>query len=236
AYDIVRSILNDSIINRSELRSWLDNIGGKRADEQIIASYLSEGNYTDAMALANMMPALYDYTDGEVAEHNYYMEMLNLQISLAQQAKSIFELDSSEINNLVYMADNRHGTAGTQAKSILEYAYGYNYCNCISDNEAGYKSSNALNPDSFTQLLGIEITVEPNPATDWAVFNYTLPDNNAEGEMMISDATGKLVATISVSGKQGQKIWDTRKIKSGVYFYTLNVSGFHKTGKIVVKK
>lgn len=236
AYDIVHSILNDSISNSNELRSWLDNIGGKRADEQIIASYLSEGNYTDATALANMMPALYDYADDEVAEHDYYMEMLNLQISLAQQAKSIFELDSSDINNLVYMADNSHGTAGTQAKSILEYAYGYNYCNCISDNEAGYKSSNALNPDSFTQLLGIEITVEPNPATDWAVFNYILADSNAEGVIKISDVSGKIITTLPVNGKQGQKIWDTRKIKSGVYFYTLNVSGFNKSGKLIISK
>ncbi len=183
-----------------------------------------------------MMPALYDYTNDEVAEHNYFMEMLNLQISLSQQAKSIFDLDSSEINNLVYMADNSHGTAGTQAKSILEYAYGYNYCNCISDNEAGYKSSNALNPDSFAQLLGIEITVEPNPATDWAVFNYTLADNNAEGVIKISDVSGKIITTLPVNGKQGQKIWDTRKIKSGVYFYTLNVSGFNKSGKLIISK
>lgn len=236
AYDIVRSILNDSIINISELRSWLDNIGGKRADEQIIASYLSEGNYTEATALANMMPALYDYADDEVAEHDYYMEMLNLQISLAQQAKSIFELDSSEINNLVYMADNSRGTAGTQAKSILEYAYGYNYCNCISDNEAGYKSSNALNPDSFTQLLGIEITVEPNPATDWAVFNYTLADSNAEGVIKIMDLKGSFITSLSISGMQGQKVWDTRKLKAGVYFYTLKVAGYSISGKIVVSK
>jgi len=236
AYDIIRSILNDSVTNMTELRNWLDNVGGKRADEQIIASYIAENNYSDALALANMMPSLYEYSDNEMEEHNYYLDMLNLLVNLGQQGTSIFELDSTEVNNLVNLADHSHGTAGAQAKGILEYAYGYHYCNCIGVDTSGYKNSNAFNPDALEKLYGIEISVEPNPVREWAAFSYTLPDNASEGEIKISDYTGKLMATLPINGKQGQKIWDTRNIKSGVYFYTLNVSGFNKSGKIVVSK
>jgi hypothetical protein len=236
AHNIIRSLLNDTIADNNELRNWLDNIGGKRADEQIIASYTGEGNFTNALALANMMPALYNYSGNELTEHGYYLDMLNLQIGLAQQGKTIFDLDSTEINNLVFMAENSRGTAGAQAKGILEYAYGYHYCNCIGVDNSGYKSSNAFNPGAFEKMLGIEISVEPNPAKEWAVFKYSLPDNDAEGVIMISDASGKLITTIPINGKQGQKIWDTREIKSGMYFYTVHVSGFKKSGKIVVSK
>jgi subtilisin family serine protease len=236
ANNIIRSLLNDTITDNVELRNWLNNIGGKRADEQIIASYMGEGNYTNALALANMMPALYNYTGDELTEHGYYLDMLNLQISLAQQGKTIFDLDSTEINNLVFMAENSSGTAGSQAKGILEYAYGYHYCNCISADTSGYKSSKVINPDAFEKLLDIEITVKPNPAKDWAVFNYSLPDSGAEGVIKISDVSGKLITALPINGKQGQKIWDTREIKSAVYFYTLHVSGFKKSGKIVVSK
>jgi hypothetical protein len=59
---------------------------------------------------------------------------------------------------------------------------------------------------------------------------------SAEGVIKISDVSGKLITAIPINGKQGQKIWDTREIKSGVYFYTLHVSGFKKSGKIVVSK
>jgi hypothetical protein len=236
AHNIIRSLLNDTIIDNNELRNWLDNIGGKRADEQIIASYLSEDNFTNALVLANMMPALYNYSDNELAEHGYYLDILNLQISLAQQGKTIFDLDSTEINSLVFMAENSMGTAGTQAKGILEFAYGYHYCNCIGVDTSGYKSSNAFKPGAFDKLLGIEISVEPNPAKEWAVFNYSLPDSDADGVIKISDVSGKLITTLPINGKQGQKIWDTREIKSGVYFYTLHVSGFNKSGKIVVSK
>jgi hypothetical protein len=236
AYDIVRSILNDSVIDNNELRNWLDNIGGKRADEQIIVSYLNAGNYTDAMALANMMPALYDYSNSDIVEHNYFMEMLNLQISLYNGQRTIFDFDSTEVNNLIYIAENSKGTAAAQAKSILEFAYGHHYCNCIHADSSGYKSSSMLNQNSFEQLLGIEISVEPNPAKEWAAFSFTLPDNESEGIIQISDIEGKLVESLPICGKQGQIIWDTRTIKPGAYFYTLNVSGFNKTGKIIVSK
>jgi len=236
AYDIVRSLLHDTVTDFNELRNWLDNIGGVHADEQIIATYLEEENYADAMAMANMMPALHNFSEDEIVEHNYFTEMLNLQINLAQQQRTVLELDDTEFNNLVYIADISKGTAGTQARGILELAYDYHYCNCVDADISGLKSSKTFNPNSFEELFGIEINVEPNPVKEWAAFSYTLPGSGSEGFLKISDISGKIVATIRIIGKQGQKIWDTRNIKSGVYFYTLNVSGFEKNGKIVVSK
>ena len=237
ANDIIRSLLNDTVTDYTELRNWLDNVGGIRADEQIIASYLQEGNYTDALTLANMMPALYGFEGDEITEHNFYMDMLSIQISLAQQGRNIFELDSTEVINLIFIADNSTGTAGAQVKGILEFAYGYEYCNCLNISDtSGYKSSGMINQNAFEKLYGFDISVEPNPAKEWAVFNYTLPDSETKGIIKISDVSGKLVTALTITGKQGQKVWDTRKIKSGVYFFTLNVSGFNKSGKIVISK
>jgi hypothetical protein len=125
-------------------------------------------------------------------------------------------------------------SAGTQAKGILEFAYGYHYCNCINADTAGYKSSSNINFVSFNKLFGPDVEVKPNPAKDWVAFNYTLPTNESEGVIKIVDAKGTLANTIVISGKQGQKIWDIRNIKPGVYFYTLNVAEFTKSGKIII--
>ena len=76
----------------------------------------------------------------------------------------------------------------------------------------------------------------PNPAKDWTAFEYTLPGSTTDGIIKITDVTGNIVQTFTITGQQGTKIWDTRKVKSGVYFYTLNVSGFNKSGKIVISK
>ena len=122
AYDIVRSLLNDSVTDNNELRNWLDNISGKRADEQIIALYMSEGNFTDALSLAAMMPSLYNYTGIELTEHDYCTDMLNLQINLAQQGRTIYDLDRTEVVKSSIYCENSAGTAGAQAKGILEFA------------------------------------------------------------------------------------------------------------------
>lgn len=162
--------------------------------------------------------------------------MTQLQISLEQQQRTISDLDSLEVANLLYITENSYGTAGAQARGILEYAYGYHFCNCIETGESGLKSGKPFNPASLEKLAGIEITVVPNPAKDWAAFNYTLPENATSGVIVISDASGREVASMPVSGKQGQQIWDTRTVKSGVYFYTLSAGGFSRHGKIVISK
>lgn len=237
AYDIIRSNLNDSVTNMTELRNWLDNVGGKRADEQIIASYMAENNYADALALANMMPALYDFTGDDLTEHNYYMDMLNLQIQLAQEGRNVYELDSNEVSNLVTIAENSTGTAGAQAKGILEFAYGYHFCNCLNVSDStGFKSSEMINPEDFARAYGLEVTTEPNPASEWVAFNYTLPYDKSEGTIKIIDTKGAFVTSFKVIGLQGQKVWDTRKLNSGVYFYTLSVGEFTRSGKIVISK
>ncbi|MCK9448033.1 MAG: hypothetical protein M0Q41_03545 [Bacteroidales bacterium] len=69
AHDIIRSLLNDTITDNVELRNWLDNLGGITSDRQIISSYISEGNFTNAYALANMLPQLYKLKDNELTEH-----------------------------------------------------------------------------------------------------------------------------------------------------------------------
>ena len=155
---------------------------------------------------------------------------------MKQQGRNVFQLDSTEMATLLNIADNSSATAGTQARGILEHAYDYNYCNCpeLSDT-AAYKNQ-GINWSDFEKLSGIDITAEPNPAREWATFNYTLPGKDSKGVIRITDISGKLIQIINVNGKQGQKIWDTRLINAGVYFYTLQGGGLSKTGKIVISK
>ena len=150
--------------------------------------------------------------------------------------RSIFDLDTTEVNGLLDIAENSEETAGTIARGMLEFAYGYHYCDCMNTDSTGYKSSSVFNPNDYEKLYGINIKVKPNPAREWTSFNYTLPAIDSKAIIKITDVTGKLITTLSVSGKQGQKIWDTRRIDAGVYFYMLHVDGIIKTGKIVISK
>lgn len=125
-------------------------------------------------------------------------------------------------------------TAGSMAKGILETHYGHHYCDCLNTTGTSGFKSGSVNMGYFNQAFGIKITVEPNPAKEWAAFNYSLPDKETQGVIKITDVTGKIIETFVVSGVQGQRIWDTRKIKQGIYFYTFTVNGMSNSGKIVI--
>jgi len=86
----------------------------------------------------------------------------------------------------------------------------------------------------MTEKVGFEITVEPNPAGDWTVFHYKLPDDKTEVAIFITDVYGRLIITLPVSGKVGQKLWDIRNLKPGFYFYNSSLNGNTRSGKIVV--
>jgi len=236
AHDIIRSNLNDSVSNNIELRNWLDNLGGLSADRQIIATYVQDGNLNSAYTLANILPQLYMLAGDELTEHNYFIDILSLHDTLSRQGRNIFQLDSNEIAALVIIADSSNSIAGTQARSILEAAYDYHYTNCPNiDSTAGYKNRR-INMDALIKVYGIDISVKPNPAKQWAAFDYKLPEGKNLATITIRDVTGKIVEVLQVHGQQGQKLWDTRQIDHGVYIYTLEVAGIRKSGKIVINK
>jgi len=236
ANDMIRSILNEEESDYDALRNWLDNLGGVKADQQIIDTYLAEGNVDDAMALAEMIPELYQLSGYDLDEYDYYMEILDMRVDLLQQGRSYDGLTGNEVAQLESLAQISHGTAGAQVRAILEHGYGYHFCDClnITDNQ-GFKST-AINPALLNQAYGVSLTVDPNPAREWAAFDYTLPEAESKGVIRITNALGKVVKAVDVTGTQGQYIWDTRDAKPGVYFYTFIVNGTGNTSKLIITK
>jgi len=236
AQDIIRSILSDSITNLNDLRNWLDNIGGLGADKQIISTYLQEGDTSNALTLLNMLPSLYDLQNEELDAYYDYSDMVNFQITLQSQNRNLHQLDSTEIAGLLWMADSASGEARMQARNILEYAYGYHYCDCPAlPDSIGLKSNSSINYGNLIKSKGIEINATPNPASTWVAFDYHLALSDTEGMITISDVSGRVIKVLKVTGNQGQKAWDIRRIKPGVYIYTLNTGGLTKSAKLIIK-
>ncbi len=45
-----------------------------------------------------------------------------------------------------------------------------------------------------------------------------------------------MIQTLPVSGPKGQKIWDTRHVAPGLYYFTLKTAQASKTGKLVIER
>ena len=236
AQDIVRSILNDSVLDVTDYRNWLDNMSCLEADKQIISSYLSEDDTASAMTLMNMIPDLYELEGEDLDDFNDYEDLVLMQLNWKQNGKNLFELDSTDIAALEVYANGCSGSAMSMARSILSYAYNYNFCDCLALNDSSYyKSSHGSKWNSLNNTYGPVVKVEPNPADTWVAFNYELSSKESVGYLKISSISGEQIQQFVLYGKKGQQIWDTRTVNPGVYLYTLISNGLKSTGKIVIK-
>ena len=78
------------------------------------------------------------------------------------------------------------------------------------------------------------IQVSPNPATDYIAFDFVLQEGISSVEMVISDAVGRIVDRITLTGKRGQKILNTSSYSKGMYFYRSGDSG-NLAGKFIIR-
>ena len=78
------------------------------------------------------------------------------------------------------------------------------------------------------------VNVYPNPAKDYVSFEIppSIPPNGGKNIILINNVFGQVIAKLPI--KNEKTLWNTRNIKPGIYFYNLNVSGFNKSGKIVI--
>jgi subtilisin family serine protease len=234
AYMLIRSCLNDTVSDYAYLRTWLNNLDNLNADMQIVAAYLAEENYTAAQAMLNLIPATRNLEGNALAGYNDYKTMMEMQMAWQQQNRSIFELDSLEIAILLDFAENTSGKAALMARGLLEYAYGYHFCNCLPvDDPAAWKST-AMMPGSDVDN-GLSIQAVPNPASTWVAFNFTLPVHINEAVLQITDVHGRNITSFVIKSKQGQQVWDIRDAKKGTYLYSLKAGTLRKNGKLIIK-
>ncbi len=225
AQKMIRSIKNEEELDIVALRNWLGNMESIEADKQIVATYLYEDDYTNANALLNMIPDLYDLQGNKLQEFNDYAELLNLQIDLKQQNRNIFMLTETEKAQLVDLAENSAGDARSGAQSILSFVYGNQYCDCITPIAGGGNKSShtsyVYSEEDMAKALGYRINLKPNPASVYVSVDFTLPISVEQAELQLINAEGKVLQTEKVSGLLGQITFDIRSFKPGTYIFRL---------------
>lgn len=227
--NLIRDIVLDSIgMNYDSLRLWLSNKESLTGEYEIVDSYLAEDDLTNALAHLNNIPTNFELSDKHLEEYNYFHDLKTTIINAQQQGRNIFQLDSLEILDLVYIADTSKYLAGVQAQSILNFAYGYSYFDLPDLQEPNMKGGQIQNygfNNKTMQEGNHYISAHPNPASQWVAIDYTLPYPSEKATIIIYNAFGKIVKTIELRAVIGQSIWDIRKIPSGIYFYSLQVNG-----------
>ena len=239
AGDIVRSNLNDSVANPTELRTWLAAMEDIAADRLIVASYMEEGNYTDAFTLANMLPDLYGLEGDGLADHTDYMRLLDLYRTLGTTGRTVFEMTEEETEMVEGIADYGKGTSQAMAEALLsgvmddrgDRAY---FCPDLPKPKRGETGRNDYSGVLMNEALGFRASVSPSPATTWTTVDYTLPAGATKAVMTLTTTMGVKVMEVELNGNQGSKVLDLRGLAAGVYVYSIRCGEHVQTGKLVI--
>lgn len=96
-------------------------------------------------------------------------------IDLADKGLDVSQLDSTQLQRVKNIADSSFDVASTQARAILNYAYDYHYCDCLSVSDTlGFKETIAEIQHTDIHEEDFCVFVEPNPAKDRITFVYAL--------------------------------------------------------------
>lgn len=165
-----------------------------------------------------------------------YQGIKTLQAQVVAQGRDWSDLLPAEQALLVDYADqDTFGSAGAQARQILNVAYGYNYLNLppFPDEPAqALRSENAITPapaisNEQRSTKELQLTATPNPAHGQVLFSYHLNDQIGGGyHLVVSDLWGRTVYTVPLSGAtSGQHTWYPHQTPAGVYLYRLTQRG-----------
>jgi len=76
----------------------------------------------------------------------------------------------------------------------------------------------------------------PNPASQYANFEYTLPIGTNKAQLIIRNMLGIEIENLKIENHSGKKAIDVSTYPSGIYFYTLLVDGkVIQSKKLIVK-
>ncbi len=238
AGDIVRSNLNDTVANPTELRNWLGSLNDIAADRMVISSYLHEGDSTSAFTLASMLPELYGLQGGQLEDHAGYMLLLQLYQTLKRTGRTVYELTETETAVVDSIVENGAGVSRVMARSLQEQVTGVMTETCLDLEEpelpVGDRSKAFVDEGSMNKAVGFTASLSPNPATTWAVVDYTLPSRMSKATVVLTNTLGVTVMTAELDGNHGQKVLDLRSLPVGVYLYTIRCGSLAETGKLVV--
>ena len=210
------------------------------SDRYLLAdSYIEENDFENAENILDDIVLDFDLDDRKLDEFDNFVELFDLLKNLNDSNRTIFEMDTTQKSDMETIAAE-NGWAGAKARNILCYVYGL--CEdspIVTDTSSAPKSAelNFYDPEKLLNEAYNKLSVKPNPADNFAKFEWELPLLGGETILRIVDLNGKTIQQHLISDKLGTWMWDTRSVKDGTYLYEINANGKQlANGKLVIQK
>ena len=199
------------------------------ADKILAGTYISINEYELATDKISAIP--YDKK-----EDQDFKALNELVLSYLEQGKSLYELNSTELEFIRELAYACPLTlSGANAQAILSMLFREEFEDCPPP--MGTKTANIydahLNAPEDTDEFALGDNY-PDPADSYTIIPYTLENEN-DGVLEISDASGKNFDTYKLSTNEHEFRLNTQALVPGIYNYTLiNNNGKTETKKFAI--
>jgi hypothetical protein len=208
--------------NNTDSLVWLWNADNSPASKYKLAFlYLELSQAAQGATVLNNISTQFNMSSAQQAGHQQIETVYDMLASLAQEGKSILEADSLQIATLLEIVAGSTGLAGVYARNALLALQALAYDEPILLPDLMKSKTMA---EDYRKLLETRppknLGVFPIPARDFLVVEYVLDTEN-KGVIEFTDASGRLVHALPVSGPVNQQIIDTRTWKPGWYIATL---------------
>lgn len=158
-----------------------------------------------------------EYPNGqEIILHGMSETGDSLWTSLPMSSYEIWPYDIALCNNGGYVVTGYSGNSGGKYAPFLLKTDSLGIIGNVGIHE--YNDNHA-------------ISVYPNPAFDYVVFENSKP---LTGTIAITDITGRPVAEMPVSGQK--TVWNTSEVAPGVYLYRIENNGNIQSGKALIAR
>lgn len=226
---LVRWFLNDTlnpVASSDSLLLLFQQDNTLNSKYSLAMLHIERGELQSSMDVVNALSNQYNLQGGDLTNHQEMVNYCNMVVDLANEDKSILEVDSLQLNQLLAMEATQQGQASVYARNIL-----------LALNEIEYdepiilpdplKSAQAY--EDYQELLNVkppkQIEVYPNPSDGYVIISYKLEMDKPGYSIRITDLNGKTIKTIDINNQIDQVIIDTQNWKPGVYIGTLELNG-----------
>ncbi len=216
---VLRTHLQDENYDPSLFVDELKQLKTFNTELLVVEDYLQKGNATAARTRYDAIPASCELTRYDKEEWIAYSFWLDVREAMLVKSIDYDALTSSEVNALVTIAETYWNSyAGRYAQEVLNeyYAGDYDIEPMVSIGSGNPKSTRITNIDVASLLK-----VYPNPTSDYFIVQLALQSFVGKHQLVVTDATGKLVNQVSITNAQQQLTIDVQQWTSGAYHITI---------------
>jgi len=187
---------------------------------------LINGDTTQPFTILSNIQDDFELTAGQEDERQAFNSYFNI---IRQMKKDSLQMpDSSAISSLQSIYQDAYGIPAVYARNMLVMAKDITYTEPILLPDSTLKMSRAdnqslVNPEQNTS--GALLILKPNPANDYVIAEWKLPETAKNPRLVISTIEGRIIGQIQLQDVQNEKVISVTGWKPGTYIVTLVADG-----------